>query len=281
MKVDVGWLDQQFPNLSRIEPLDTGGQKWVFRCVDSVRGPCVLKMMKPGAIDYLDREFEAVRRLSSDHVPQIYKIGSLDSQVGQLIWFIEQYVDGNVLSSLLAFGPLDKDLILSLGLDLLSAARDAESVKVVHRDIKPDNVIVDPTGKAWLLDFGIARILDLASKTRTDAVVGPHTPGYSAPEQFRYQKHQITGRSDLFAIGVVLFECATGVNPFLSGARDRLEVLNRVEQMPLPRLDLDWDVDKQFADIVQVLTQKFVFQRPSSCEEAFTWMSEIAYNLGR
>ena len=279
MKFDVEWLAGNFPQLSAITPLKHGGQKWVFSCECSRRGACVLKLLKPGASGYLDREFEAVKRVSSQNVPSIFESGVVDSQTGSLVWLLEERVDGEDLSTLLKQGPLSREQILALALHLTSAARDAEAVLVVHRDIKPANIIIDTSGKAWLLDFGIARILDLKSKTKDGALVGPHSPGYSAPEQFRYQKRKIDGRSDLFAIGVVLYESATGVNPFIYGARDRVEILRRVERQMLPQLKLPWDTKDEFGDFVSACAQKSPHQRPSNCEEALEWLGEIVGKL--
>lgn len=81
------------------------------------------------------------------------------------MWILEEFVDGEDLSALLKRGPLDKVKILRLANDLLCAVADAEAKSVVHRDIKPDNIKIDKSGKAWLLDFGIARILDMELKT--------------------------------------------------------------------------------------------------------------------
>jgi eukaryotic-like serine/threonine-protein kinase len=275
MSDELEWLRTQFPNLQDIEPLSKGGQKLVFSCVHSQYGNCVLKIVRPGEEDRFDWEIEAVTRISSEYVPKVYEIGKVSSQVGDLIWLIEQRVNGITLRQGLINGELNKGQLLHLALNLLNAVATAESVHVVHRDIKPENIIIDQKNDAWLLDFGIARILDLASKTRTDAISGPHTAGYGAPEQFRYRKRDIDGRSDLFAIGVVLYECSTGGNPFIVGARDRIDILNRVESMQLPKLKFDWDKDSRFADLISSMTQKAPFQRPRSCSEALGWIKEI------
>ncbi len=280
MSIDFEWLKQQFPHIKDLQPLSRGGQKFVFSCIDPQFGSCVLKLIQPGAEERFEREIEAVTRIASDYIPKVFQVGTVSSQVGELIWLIEQRIEGITLRQLLLRGPLSKDLLLFLASNLISASASAEAVQVVHRDIKPENVIIEQLGKAWLLDFGIARILDLDSKTRTDAVSGPHTPGYGAPEQFRNRKRDIDGRTDLFAIGVVLYECATGRNPFVVGARDRIDILTRVERMPLPALNLVWDREKQFSGFVSTLTQKFPYQRPSSCEEAFNWIKEIIKGQG-
>lgn len=281
MKIDPGWLQSQFPTLHDISPLSEGGQKQVFRCYHQERGDCVLKVVLPGSEGRMDREIEAVVRVGCEFIPQIYQIGEINAPFGRFIVILEQRINGFTLRERLQSSKngFSKTEILNLAYCLLSAATHAENAKVVHRDIKPENIIIETTGKAWLLDFGIARILDLDSMTRTDAVSGPHTPGYGAPEQFRYRKHDIDGRTDLFAIGVVLYEVATGINPFLFRARDRIDVLNRVEKMPLSRLKLDWD-DGQFADLVATMTQKFPHQRPRACSEALGWLNEIIANCG-
>lgn len=282
MSVDIQWLRKNFTKLSKIEPLAVGGQKWVFQCQHPDFGPCVLKLIKPGASRYLDRELEAVARLGeipSENVPKIHGFGTISSQIGKLIWLLEQYVDGIDLHELLGNGPLRREQLLRLASDLVSISKDAESVNVVHRDIKPLNIKIDSEGNAWLLDFGIARILDLESKTRTDSPIGPHSPGYGAPEQFRYKKRHIDGRSDLFAIGVVLHESATGMNFFIEGARDRNDILRRVENEYLPDLDLDWDTEGLFREFVTSLTQKYPHQRPQNCADAADWLGEIMNQL--
>ena len=78
--------------------------------------------------------------------------------------------------------------------------KQLEACKIVHRDIKPENIIVTSAGKIFFLDFGIARILGLPTLTKTEAIVGPHTPGYAAPEQFNDLKSDIDSRADLFSI---------------------------------------------------------------------------------
>jgi len=284
MSTNWGWLYSLFPDLSDWQPLSGGAQKDVLFCRHIRFGSCVLKIVKRGREGRLDREIEAVNRLkglASKNVPQIYEISVLESETGeQLVCLLEQCVKGADLSELLKKGVMTRERLLRLASDLLSVAKDAESVGVVHRDIKPQNIKVEPSGKAWLLDFGIARILDLESRTSTDVLMGPHTPGYGAPEQFRYDKRNIDGRADLFAIGVVLYEAAIGVNPFVVGTRDVQDVLHRTEQTPLPRLKLAWDVDDQFAGFVSTLTQKRPDQRPRSCAEAYDWFQDIVRSMG-
>ena len=142
MGIDVSWLKSAFPNLEKISQLGEGGQKWVFGCSHSEYKKVVLKLIKPGAEQRLDREIEAVKRLNG-YVPTIYEMGMLDSPLGQLVWILEEYITGSSLTERLRKAILDKQQVLRLTLDLLSTVADAESKKIVHRDIKPDNIKID------------------------------------------------------------------------------------------------------------------------------------------
>ena len=142
----------------------------------------------------------------------------------------------------------------------------------MHRDIKPVNIIVDTSGDAWLLDFGIARHLGMLSVTSTSAFMGPHTPGYAPPEQFTNSKREIDTRADLFALGVVLYECIEGSNPFIDGATGAAEVLTRVASTDLPRVTVRPGVSPAFADLVQSMTRRPLSQRPTSARDALDWL---------
>jgi len=275
MSIDVAWVASQFPGLAPLSLMAAGGQKWVFRADHARYGACVLKLFKPGAADRVDRELEAVIRLQLPNVPRIYESGTIPSPIGPLAWLSEQYIEGTPLAEILAVRPLSQAETFSLAGGLLAIAVAAEDARVVHRDIKPANIVIGPEGAPWLLDFGIARLLDMESKTNTDAQYGPHSPGYGAPEQFRNRKAEVDCRSDLFAIGVVIYESVTGSNPFLDDARDRLEILKRVESMQLPALDLAWDPGHEFSDFVATLTQKRPYRRPRNCREAFDWLDAL------
>jgi serine/threonine protein kinase len=279
--MDVPWIAAQFPELSDLQPLAKGGQKVVFSAQHGSDGQVVLKLlMKATGGERLEREVLAGQLVECTRVPRVYQTGTLATPVGECIWLREQRVQGVTLRTRLGHGPLAPEEVVRLGIQLLSTLAQAESKRIVHRDIKPENVMVDDMGDFWLLDFGLARHLDLESLTATRHHFGVGTFGYSAPEQMRNKKRDIDARADLFAMGVLLYECATGTNPFLVGARDQLEVLRRVEQLPLPRLMLPGDRDHAIADLVSALTQKYPNQRPRTVADALSWMLEIATSLG-
>lgn len=275
--MDIPWIAAQFPQLSGLQPLAKGGQKVVFAAQHAGDGDVVLKLLlKATGEERLEREVLAGQLVECERVPRVFETGELTTPIGKCIWLREQRVQGTTLRTPLRAGALDYAAVLRLGVQLLATLAQAEAKRIVHRDIKPENIMVDGNGDYWLLDFGLARHLDLDSLTATRLAFGVGTVGYSAPEQMRNRKREIDGRADLFAAGILLYECATSMNPFLVGARDQLEVLKRVEQQALPRLQLAADHDDSFADFVASLTQKYPTQRPRSVADALKWMTEIA-----
>lgn len=274
--MDIPWIASQFSELIDLQPLAKGGQKVVFAARHATEGDVVLKLLlKASGEERLQREVLAGQLVECDRVPRVFETGSLATPIGECIWLREQRIHGTTLRTRLSAGPLDFTDALRLGGQLLATLVQAESKRIVHRDIKPENVMVDQSQNFWLLDFGLARHLDLESLTATRFQFGVGTLGYSAPEQMRNQKREIDGRADLFAVGVLLYEAVTGTNPFLAGARDQLEVLRRIEQQPVPRFQLHADRDGALADFVSTLIQKFPSQRPRTIADALTWMLEI------
>jgi serine/threonine protein kinase len=274
--IDLVWLQQQFPQLSNLSPLSVGGQKLVFAAVHPVDGEVVLKIIHPQqAQEQTRRELLAVSEVNSARVPPILEFGKVNTPVGDCFWFRERKITGKTVRELLALGPLSIPDLLHLGLHILETLLAAEQVKIVHRDVKPENIIQDSVGGFWLIDFGIARHLGLDSITATISAFGKFTVGYAPQEQYRNVKMEIDARCDLFALGVTLYECAIGRNPFTDGARDMMEGLTRVETMPLPRLALRFSSAEKFADLVGAMTQKRRDHRPATVKEAYDWMKEI------
>lgn len=275
--VDLEWLQSLFPTLTGLEPLGAGGQKQVFSAKHPTEGDVVLKFLKPPVdLEAIRREIEAVSKIESERIPRILGVGEITTPMGPCVWFRETRILGQTLRSRLGSGPLDLPSILHFGLQMLRCLAAAERARIVHRDVKPDNVIIDPNGDYWLLDFGIARHLDLNSLTDSGDVRGKCTPDYAPPEQFRNLKTEIDARCDLFALGVTIVECAAGVNPFRFGARDALETCVRVETMRLSPLPDSFPLE--FRELVAAMTQKRRVHRPQTAQQALGWMEEIYGN---
>lgn len=163
---------------------------------------------------------------------------------------------------------------------MLEALAAAEQVRIVHRDVKPANIIAADDGSFWLIDFGFARHLDLESLTETGAQHAFGTVGYSPREQCRNLKDDIDARTDLFALGVTLHECCNGVNPFLQGARDALAVIRKIDTTPPAPLTRAVDAANEFRDLVQMMTRTHREQRIHTAAEALVWIREICGREG-
>lgn len=263
LSIDIAWLQANFPELSSITQLNAGGFKFVFSAEHPNDGDVVLKLIRPGAQDAEDvrREILAATQVQPARVPLIYEHGEVPTPVGNCYWIRERRIFGQTVRERLAAGALANEDVLRLGLHTLETLVRAETIPIVHRDVKPDNVMCDQVGDFWLLDFGIARHLGLESRTATASAYGKFTPGYGPPEQFRNMKPSIDSRADLFALGVTLYECATGSNPFRAGAANPIEILRRVETEALPPLTIPVVAATEFRDLIAAMTGK----RPDQC----------------
>jgi serine/threonine-protein kinase len=277
--ISIDWVSQQFSELSDITLMPAGGQKWVFGANHPTDGRVVLKLIKPTTnVERVHREVLAVSQVNSGRVPKIFKDGVIsDTPLGcDLIWLREQQIQGNNLRQLLTQAtPFTPDEILRLGLHVLEALADVERARLVHRDIKPENIMKDTSGCFWLLDFGIARHLDLDSLTATVALGGPGTLGYAPPEQYRNRKRELDCRADLFALAVTLVEVITGAHPYRAGARDAPEVIRRIENTPLAVPHVPWDKNSLLFDLLTSMGQRRIDCRPQNAVDALTWFKEV------
>lgn len=206
-------FDELKATLSGLNQIARGGQKVVFSAAHPTYGSVVLKLFfKMDARS--QREIDISENSEFGCVPTIYETGHVTYEGTDTLYVIEQRIDGEELRKRIERG---ERFTLKEAVEFLEQGlafiKKLEEKKIVHRDIKPENIIVSADGKVYFLDFGIARILGVPSLTKTEALAGPHTPGYAAPEQFNNLKNDIDSRADLFSIGVVTYECLSGKNP--------------------------------------------------------------------
>ena len=193
--------------------LGRGGHSVVYAARDHRIGADVaLKVLAPPpnaaeeATERLRREVQTVRTLRHPNI-----VGIHDFLVdGPVAFVVMDRIDGADLASYLrANGPLDTDRALRLGQEIGAALVAAHQSGILHRDIKPANILIDRTGKAWLADFGSARLTTQATMTRTGGLVG--TVAYLSPEVWQGGRPDV--RADLYALGVTLFESLAGRLP--------------------------------------------------------------------
>ena len=156
------------------------------------------------------REVRAVAKLNHPHIVQVYDFGT----EGDLAYIVMEFIQGKELKDYFdTKHAFDLGTIFKLMIQLLDALDFAHEAGVIHRDVKPANIMIDAAGQAKLADFGVARMTDPdgeAEATRAGAMVG--TPSYMSPEQIQGQK--IDGRSDIFSAGVLFYQFLTGRKPF-------------------------------------------------------------------
>jgi len=279
--IDLAAIRGSFPEIQDLNPLlQVSGQKDVLR--GAMGGaPVVLKLIQPNQnVERVRREIEAVATLACDYVPAILDYGQRAINGYARFYIVERFVEGETYRRVLERAPKPPLAdVLHLADALLRACRDFEARQLVHRDIKPENIIVAPDGKVWIIDFGIVRFLDRKSLTPTQDQFGPSTLGYGAPEQVRNLKTKIDSRSDLFSIGVVLYESLHGCNPHREGKRGWIEMINHVTGQDLPRLTIAGDSDGQLSEFVSALCARFQSRRPPSAADALEWFLPIRDKL--
>ncbi|MGH7702713.1 MAG: serine/threonine-protein kinase [Gemmatimonadales bacterium] len=209
-----------------------GGASRVYLAQDPTGRPVALKVLHPELLVSIaaDRFLREIRLISSLEHPHICPL--IDSGEHEwLVFYVMPFLEGPTLSQhLTRTGRMPPDAILRLAGDLLSALGYAHEQQVVHRDVKPDNIVLTSNG-AVLLDFGIARAIAISAGdrlTRSGVAVG--TSSYMSPEQIAAQ--EIDHRSDLYSLGCVLFECLAGHPPFRHPNESMVLQMHRTEPAP-------------------------------------------------
>src|SRR2546428_7496395 len=207
-------------------------------------------------VERFQREARTSAKLEHPGIIPIYRVG----KSGRVIYFVMKFLRGKPLASVLAArGSLPPAEIRQILVQVARALAYAHKGGIVHRDIKPDNIMFDEHGQAVVTDFGIAKAAVGGKLTGTGMAIG--TPHYMSPEQARAQ--QLDGRSDLYSLGVVAYQCLAGVVPYDGEDSFSIGYKHIMEELPTPPLE-SYDQRTLFEITKRMMAKKPEdrFQRP-------------------
>lgn len=271
-------LMARFSYITRIKK---GGQKIVYKA--KLEGTIVaLKIINDATDRRVQQEITLVNSLNLNNVPHIIESGVVydDSISEDVLYIIEEYLDGISLRDWLNSG---NRFNLKQAYDVLHTILDIEieleKNGILHRDINPNNIILAKDGNTYLIDFGLAKDLNGASLTLTAANYGPFTPGYAPQEQFSNLKNSQDVRTDLFSIGVTIYEACTGRNPFRKENDVFVDILTKTANLIPPRLTLSGDKLGYFSQYINMMMAKSQSQRPNTAVDAKRYLEAIKDSL--
>ena len=205
----------------------------------------------PGFAERFNREARALARLSHPNIVGVYDFG----KAGTLHYLVMEFVDGSNLREVEQAGKLSSEQALAIVPQICEALQFAHNEGIVHRDIKPENLLIDKKGRVKITDFGIAKILDVATDkvalTGAKDVVG--TPHYMAPEQIE-KPQTVDHRADIYSLGVVFYEMLTGELPLgkFSPPSKKVQVDVRLDEVVLHTLEKE--PERRYQHVSQVKT---------------------------
>jgi serine/threonine protein kinase len=227
------------------------------------------------------REAQLASTLDHSNICTIHEVG----QSSGLLFLAMQYVEGVTLKQMIGSRPLKLDALLSISLQAADALAAAHDQGIIHRDITSNNIIITPRGQVKVLDFGLAKLMDVSGRegsskakselTRTGAVMG--TPNYMSPEQARGER--VDHRSDIFSLGVVIYEMASGDVPFKR--KSHAETMNAIINEPhTPVAELIEEIPAGLSSAVDRALSKDPAQRYQNMGELLADLRQVGRSVG-
>jgi serine/threonine-protein kinase len=253
----------------------------------SEKGDLVLKVsegVSASGIARLEKEIEILNSLQSPYYPKLfyYDVFTEDPVTeeifhNRLFVTIEERIDGIGLNQCMS-DYSNEESVCELLLELVPGLRLLweHKQKIIHRDIKPDNILIRKDGSCVIIDLGIVREEGSAGQTMTFFDWGPCSPAYASPEQARNEKRSINFRSDFFSLATLAYELLVGKNPFLLDHKNSLEeVLARVcTHAPAPLKEIV-GVSGKFSDLIERMMSKEAYMRPRTVDDLWNALKAV------
>ncbi|MGL5416625.1 MAG: Stk1 family PASTA domain-containing Ser/Thr kinase [Clostridium sp.] len=260
-----------------LEKIGEGGMAIVYkaRCNKLNRFVAVKILKKEYAdnkeiVDKFKDEAMAVAKLSDMNIVNVLDVGSDDNEN----YIVMEYVNGKTLKELVdQFGRLSYDTAVTISLQIAKALDCAHKNGIVHRDIKPQNILVTSEGVAKVTDFGIAKSVDSATLTNTSTILG--SAHYFSPEQAKGAV--VDYRSDIYSLGIVMYEMITGKVPFDADSPVTI-ALKHIQEAPMNPKELNRSMPEAYANIILKCIEKDVNKRYSTAKEVIEDLKKIKNN---
>ncbi len=256
-----------------IELLGRGGMGNVYRVVDKrINEEIALKFLNPAVadekmIERFKNELKLARKISHKNICRMYDLGDVEGSP----YITMEYVTGEDLRSMIKMtGQLSVGRAIFIAKQVCDGLAEAHRLGIVHRDLKPRNIMIDKEGNARIMDFGIARSIKVKGITKVGSLVG--TPEYMSPEQVKGEK--VDNRSDIYSLGIILFEMVTGQVPFEGDTSLSIALKHEKEIPPDPR-QFNAQIPKNLSHVILKCLEKEKERRFQGAEELFSELVKI------
>jgi serine/threonine protein kinase len=257
-----------------IEELGKGGMGRVYKVYDKkIKEVVALKLIRPeisadeNTIERFNNELRLARKISHRHVCRVYDLG----EEGSSHFITMEYVPGEDLKRFIKrSGQLTVGKAVLIARQVCEGLAEAHHLGIIHRDLKPQNIMIDAEGNTRIMDFGIARFLEGEGMTTQGVMIG--TPDYMAPEQAELEG--VDQRSDIYALGIILFEMVTGRVPFEGKTPLSVAMKHKNQAPPDPR-DLNAQVTEDLSRVIHTCLEKEKSRRYQRVEDLLADLKNI------